>query len=95
MAVATGKVVSGTFTGTGTSDELPVHGSFTYSLTGAASATVALQRTLDNGTTWGTVESTTGDAEKNGEELTHEVRYRLNCTAYTSGTVTYRLQREF
>lgn len=84
--------LSGTFSATGTSDVTGLYGRFSLSLTGGATATVQLQRSFDKGVTWGSVEEFVDtNAEKIGEEYAHAVLYRLECTAYTSGTVTYFL----
>lgn len=85
--------VTGTFTATGQSSTMDVEETFNVSLSGFGSATVALQRSFDNGSTWKTIESYTADTEKYGTEIETGVIYRLNCTAYTSGTITYRLSR--
>ena len=75
-------------------DELTIRGKFTFFVRGGATATVELQRSFDEGVTWGIVESHTADVEKNGEEhVSGGVRYRLFCSAHTSGTATVRLQR--
>lgn len=94
--------VSGTFTATGQSATFVAPAAlkekFNVSLSGTFSATVVLQRSFDNGSTWITVSkpdltdaSFTAGASFSVEEPEAGVRYRLNCTAYTSGTVTYRL----
>lgn len=65
------------------------------------SATVQLQRSFDGGATWITIsEDTTGTlasytAEMNGliYEPEQGVQYRFNCTAYTSGTINYRISQ--
>jgi hypothetical protein len=97
--------VTGTFTETGQSDSvvggllegpqknhMPA-GLMTMSLSGFGGATVALQRSFDDGTTWLTVESYTVDTEVNIETPAHSTLYRLNCTAHASGTIAYMLGR--
>lgn len=84
--------LSGSFTSTGQSDEVRVSGWFNLSISGTWSATVVVERSFDEGSTWVSVESFTSNAEKRGYE-TEDVLYRLNCTAYTSGTVSYRISR--
>jgi hypothetical protein len=79
----------GSFTGTGQSASLTLGRGATLSLSGFGSATVILQRSFDQGTTWLSVKTFTADAERivNGSgEL-----WRLNCTVYGSGTILYRL----
>ncbi len=80
-------IVTGTFTGTGQSAVINAI-AVDVSLTGAASATVGIQRRI--GGTWATIESITGDGERVVESATN-LEYRLNCSAYTSGTVTYAM----
>ena len=83
--------VTGSFTATGQSSVTGLHGKFSLSLTGFGVGTVKLERSFDDGTTWGVVEEFTADAEKVGEENSYGAVYRLNCTAYTSGTIAYVL----
>lgn len=94
-------VVSGSFTGTGQSatflanarDPSVEGGRFNIDLSGFGTATVVLQRSFDNGSTWNAVKSYSADASEMGEEAEAGVLYRFNCTAYTSGTIAYRLSR--
>ena len=98
--------VSGTFTATGQSASFapPVAtrdtngGAFNVTLSGTFVGTVKLQRSFDNGTTWhdltavGTaIAAFTTAVSEVWIEPEPGVIFRLNCTAYTSGTVTYRL----
>lgn len=85
-------LLSGTITGTGTTANTQMWGKFNLSLTGFGAATVSLERSIDGGVNWGTVESFTADAEKIGE-CADSAKFRLNCTAYTSGTISYRLSK--
>ena len=80
-------IVTGTFGATGQSSTI-TGTAIDVSLSGAASATVAIQRRMNG--TWVTIESITGDAERVVENATG-LEHRLNCTAYTSGTVTYAM----
>ena len=77
-------------------------GAFNVSLWGTWSATVALQRTFDDpnssAANWMDVSkpdlsdgSFTGNINFAVSEPEPNVSYRLNCTAYTSGAVSYRL----
>lgn len=84
--------IEGTITGTGTTSITQLSGLFNLSLTGFGTATVALERSTNGGIDWGVVESFTADAEKTGENA-GTCKYRLNCTAYTSGTIKYRLSQ--
>lgn len=86
-------LVSGSFASTGASSTVTINGCFNLSLSGFGSATVDVERSFDSGSTWVTVESFTADAERIGKEPENRVMYRLNCSAYTSGTITYRISR--
>lgn len=78
-------------------------GQFNVSLTGTAVGSVQLEASFDNGTTW--CEILAGGAQiyawtydgtnltERAEECEQGVIYRLNCTAYTSGTISYRLSQ--
>jgi hypothetical protein len=81
---------AGTITGTGAKASITLGGDFSLSLRDFGTATVALERSLD-GTNWGVVESFSADTEKLGES-SQAAQYRVNCTAYTSGTIAYTLQ---
>ena len=82
-------VISGSFTATGQSDVEALYGDYALSLSGFGAGTVALERSFDDGSTWVTVEEYTANTEKTIEARGHQVRYRLNCSAYTSGTIVY------
>ena len=85
--------ISGSFTGTGTSSSESMIGNFDMSLSGFGSGSVNLERSFDGWSSWVVVETFTADAEKVGRQVEHGVLYRFNCTAYTSGTIVYRLSR--
>lgn len=100
--------VTGTFTATGRSSTFsPEVGGrntangFNVSASGTFVATVKLERSFDNGTTWfvcssdasGTEASWTAPFSVIADEPSQGVLYSLNCTAYTSGTVTYRISQ--
>lgn len=99
--------VTGTFTATGQSGSFkPVMrtmawGTFNVSASGTFVATVQLERSFDGGSNWfvcssdasGTAASWTAPFSVIAEEPTPGVIYRLNCTAYMSGTVTYRISQ--
>jgi hypothetical protein len=96
-------ILAGTFGATGQSASIALKGAFNLLLAGTFVATVALERSFDGGSTWHNVArndlspnafsapiSMTVPGDESGEP---DVLYRLNCTAYTSGTVTYRLSQ--
>lgn len=72
-----------------------VQGWFNFSVSGTFSATVSLQRSFDNGTTWVTVQSYTSPTEDVGYEPESGVCYRAAILAgdYTSGTATVRISQ--
>lgn len=94
-------LITGSFAATGQSASAVFYGSFNVSLWGTFVATVQLERSFDGGTTWlPTAEDTTGAAAAYSapvslvaDEPEHQVLHRLNCTAWTSGTVNYRLSQ--
>lgn len=97
--------IAGAFTGTGVSAWVTLRGTFSLALWGTAVATVQLEATFDGGTTVIPVSrdalgtpavfaSTSAFAVKVvGDEPEQGIQYRVNCTAYTSGTANYRLSQ--
>jgi hypothetical protein len=94
--------VTGAFGATGSSATFaPLGGrKFNASIWGTFVGTVQLQRSFDSGTTWlpltsnGTqLETFTAPASEQWQEDESGVLYRLICTAYTSGTVNYRISQ--
>lgn len=91
--------LTGNFTGTGQSASQVVKGYYNFSLWGTFSATARLERSFDGGTTWipvsldalGDYVSYTQPVSVTGFECENGVLYRVNDTAYVSGTVNYRL----
>ena len=98
------KSVVGTFTGTGSSSSLELLGEFNVLITDGI-ATVEVKRSFDNGSNWYTVSldstgtpasyTTASGVAFNGvvEEREKDIIYKLECTSYTSGTVTYRFSQ--
>lgn len=97
--------VSGSFTGTGTSTGIGFLGKANVSLGGTSPVgTVKLERSFDGGTTYidvsqdaaGTPASYALNSTEVSfvvEEIERGALWRFNCTAYTSGTITYRLSQ--
>ena len=85
------------FTGTGaTATDIPLSGKFNFSAdftTGTGIGTVQLQRSFDSGVSWKTTDSLTADDESVGEAVENSVRWRLNCSAFTSGTIIARISQ--
>ena len=98
-------ISSGSFTGTGQSTGIGFKGRANVSLGGTAPVgTVKLERSFDSGTTYfdvsidatGTVASYALNSTEVSfmvEEIETGVLWRFNCTAYTSGTITYRISQ--
>lgn len=91
-------VVTGTFTGTGLSPFYAFYGPFNVSVWGTFSGTILLQRSFDGGTTFLTRTDTplgsgsfTAEASFGISECEAGVLYLLNCSAFVSGTVNYRM----
>lgn len=89
-------VVEESFTATGSTDPLTVNGDdvnvsvdFT---SGSGVGTVALFRSFDKGSTWkpAPLSEYTDDGEQVADS-SGVVTYKLQCTAYTSGTIVARL----
>jgi len=72
---------------------------FNLSIWGTFVGTVQLERSFDNGVTWlpltalGSSLAFTAPCSETFTECEASVIYRLNCTAYTSGTINYRLSQ--
>lgn len=98
-------VVTGAFSGTGQSLGGTFWGAFNLAIwntgLGASNSTVQLEKTFDGGTTW--LPAGIGGAGQQAvyvnvgalaivvSEPEKGVSYRLNCTAYVSGTLNYRM----
>lgn len=92
-------VVSGSFAATGQSGNRMMLGYFNLSIWGTFSGSVQLERTFDAGSNWlpvaedptGTKAAYTTPVSVEVYEPEAGVFYRLNCTAYVSGTINYRI----
>jgi hypothetical protein len=91
--------VEHSFTATGQSATMVGRGAINFTLSGTFVATVAIERSFDGGTTWHPVftpdgliaRSFTAPVSTWTWEGEAGVLYRLNCTAFTSGTAVARL----
>jgi hypothetical protein len=96
--------VTGSFAATGQSAAITVKGvddqrghPINISLWGTFVGTVQVERAFDGGSNWlpltalGSAIAFTGPVSEVFEEGEAGVQYRLNCTAYTSGTINYRM----
>ena len=91
-------VLSGTLTSVTTSANVPFLGRFNFSLWGVFSATANLQKSFDGGTTWiiardvnGVAMTLTAADTRVIEEVEPGVLYQVACSAFTSGTINYRV----
>lgn len=73
---------------------------FNVSIWGAFVASVRMTRSFDGGTTWLPITAAgtslyawTAPASEAAQETEVSVLYRLECTAWTSGTVNYRISQ--
>jgi hypothetical protein len=95
------EVLSGSFAATGTSAARALWNAFNIVLWGTFVGTVNVERSFDGGTTFvpvardttGTAMSFTAPASLAVSEPERGVLYRLNCTAWTSGSISYRLSQ--
>lgn len=71
----------------GTATPANVH----MTLWGAFVGTVALEKSYDAGGTWNAVITDTGADDQIYIETEQGVQFRMHCTAYTSGTASYRI----
>lgn len=86
--------IYGTFTATGASDTIELYGDFNVQVTGiAGGSVVALERKLPGETAFAAVDSLTADTSQRGFEPEFGTVYRLNCTAFGTGSVAYRLSK--
>jgi hypothetical protein len=99
-------IVTGSFGATGQSASFQPRilskriAQFNVSVWGTFVGTVQLERTFDSGTNWLPITSGgsasfkyTAPASEQQTEPEQTAQYRLNCTAYTSGTINYRLSQ--
>jgi hypothetical protein len=101
MPLSPKALVAGSFAGTGASSAVAVAGRFNINLTGFGSATVKVERSFDNGSSWhiasrdaaGTEAAYTANASLVADEPERGVLYRLNCTNFSSGPIVYRISQ--
>ena len=103
---ATALISQGVAASTGTSAATVFYGAFNAALSGTFSGTVLFEKSYDGGTTWiavardvaGTLASyalvlTAQSLNLTLMEVEPSVCWRLRCTAFTSGSLTYRLSQ--
>ena len=101
--MTTSVLKQGTFAATGRSaaPHARVRGTYNVSVWGVFSGTVRLERSFDGGTTWipvsrdssGNDASFTAPCGITGFEPEDGVLYSMNCTAYVSGTINFRISQ--
>ena len=84
-------ILTYSFTATGESDTIHVHGYFNVSIQGIVGSTIYVERSFDKGVTWQIVETATEDFSRIGLEPESHTLYRFRCGVYGSGTVTCRM----
>lgn len=91
------------FTGVGVSDTIVLsYGWFSLNIYGSFNATIQVERSPDNGTTFlpvaidptGTYAIYTVPVSLNGFSPDTGIQFRLNCTAFTTGPVNFRLTQQ-
>lgn len=77
------------------SDGLYIEGAFNFSISGTFVATVTVQRSFDQGSTWRDVDTFTAPIETYGNDPEPVVVYRAGVKTgdFTSGTVNIRIGR--
>ncbi|WP_017773843.1 hypothetical protein [Paraburkholderia kururiensis] len=92
------QVVAGTLASVAAGTSSAFLGRFNFAVWGTFVATVILQKSYDGGTTWiaardenGNIISLTAAGSLVVSEPEPGVLYEPSCTAYTSGTVNYRM----
>jgi hypothetical protein len=93
--------ISGSFTATGDGPSASFYQDYNITISGTFVGTVALQRSFDGGLTWnnvardtyGTIATFNAPISLIAFEPENGVSYRLSCTAYTSGTLNWRLSQ--
>lgn len=90
--MASSSTIEGSLTAVGNSEEAFVSKKrYNMSVSGVFTATVQLQRSFDNGTTWRICKEVTAPYEGVGIEVESGALYRYRCTAFISGEIFYRL----
>lgn len=83
-----------TFTGTGVSDPVNLKDGVDYALSVLiTSGTVSLQRSFDDGVSWSEIENYSASVEKILESKGRGILYRFECTVFTTGPITCRVQQ--
>lgn len=85
--------LAGNFTATGQSSSFTVSArDFLLKIGGTFTATIALEIYNTQAAAWQTVETYTAATVKAIDAVARGEQFRLNCTAYTSGTASYEFE---
>lgn len=95
------KIIDGSFAAAGQSLPFGIPQNrvdFNISVWGTFSGTVVVERSFDGGTTWipkwpDAVYSISSPVTFSDSEPEEGVRYRLNCTSFSSGQINYRVSQ--
>jgi hypothetical protein len=94
------RVAAGTLSAAQAAPSISMQGNFNITLYGTFAATIAPERSFDGGTTWlqlsfsdGTPVQISAPASTSWSESEAGVLYRLRCSSYTSGTITWRISQ--
>ena len=98
VLVTAGQVLAGSFTATGAGASMTLLGAFAVTVYGAFVGSTRLECSFDGGTTWIPVSDESGGdvaftvpGQATREQTESSVLYRMNCTAYTSGTINWKI----
>lgn len=83
-------IANGTFSSTGTSEEIAVYDYFNVEVIFSSTGSVDLQRKLHGNDEFRTVETITESLSKVGFEPERQATYRLKCNSI-DGTIDYRI----
>lgn len=84
-------IAKDSFTGTGNGTAIMLAGAFNLGLSGTWAGTMVLERSLDDGVSYETVDTFTENVQSVDAEVEPHVLWRWRCSAYTSGTIVARL----
>jgi len=82
--------IDGTFTAPGASATLVVMGDFDINIAGTWAGSINLERSYDGGVTFFVTDTFTVPISAVAEAPSFGVRHRLNATALSSGTATFK-----
>ena len=85
-------IIQGQLSGVGVSDAVTLGPKTAFNLSlNNANGTFVIERSFDDGASWRTVKTITADYEGIGYEPEALTQYRINCTAYSGGPMSFRI----